>query len=256
MPTETLSRFRYAWQEGNYPLTKWLIAVNVATFVATMCGLPVGQWLDCVVPGDLLQPWRLLTYPFLTRFPDILNLVFYGLMLYQFGGSLERSWGTRFYAGYFFTMGVITALGMAVGGYLFHRDTPVFNMMPIAALLVAWCMLNPTQEILFFFFPIQARWLAIFEVLFIFFGYAMFHPLMGFFALSGCAASYGWVRTRAWSGVSLYSSMPYTPRVKTPKVKRAPRDDAFSWRDLNPFERIARARRKKQFQRLFEDDEK
>ena len=46
---------------------------------------------------------------------------------------------------------------------------------------------------------------------------------------------------------------PRAARTRTPRPRR-PRDDAFSWRDLNPFERIARARRKKQFERLFEDD--
>lgn len=53
----------------------------------------------------------------------------------------------------------------------------------------------------------------------------------------------------------------YAPRSSRPQraARNAARpkrkhDDAFSWRDLNPFERIARARRKKQFERLFEDD--
>lgn len=53
------------------------------------------------------------------------------------------------------------------------------------------------------------------------------------------------------------SDAPRVPRG--PRVRQAPRrkhDDDFSWRDLNPFERIARARRKKQFERLFEDDKK
>lgn len=42
-------------------------------------------------------------------------------------------------------------------------------------------------------------------------------------------------------------------RQKTPRPQRPP-DDAFSIKDLNPFERIARARRKKQFERLMRDD--
>ncbi len=48
----------------------------------------------------------------------------------------------------------------------------------------------------------------------------------------------------------------YAPRQSRPKRSKTKRkhDDDFSWRDLNPFERIARARRKKQFERLFEDD--
>lgn len=44
-----------------------------------------------------------------------------------------------------------------------------------------------------------------------------------------------------------------TPRAAGRKAAR-PKDDKFSVRDLNPFERIARARRKKQFERLMKDD--
>lgn len=68
---------------------------------------------------------------------------------------------------------------------------------------------------------------------------------------------------RAWED-SQYSPGGYSlPRVSTaPRRSRArPRrkhDDDLSWRDMlrraNPLERIARARRKKQFERLFDDD--
>ncbi len=44
-----------------------------------------------------------------------------------------------------------------------------------------------------------------------------------------------------------------TPKAKAARKSR-PHDDKFSMRDLNPFERIARARRKKQFERLMKDD--
>jgi Zn-dependent protease len=47
----------------------------------------------------------------------------------------------------------------------------------------------------------------------------------------------------------------YAPRPQKRQSRPKGRhDDDFSWRDLNPFERIARARRKKQFERLFEDE--
>ncbi|HEX8552996.1 MAG TPA: site-2 protease family protein [Abditibacteriaceae bacterium] len=49
----------------------------------------------------------------------------------------------------------------------------------------------------------------------------------------------------------------YTARAPGQKSRpRNKRDDDFSIRDLNPIEKIKRARRKKQFQRLFEDDDK
>jgi hypothetical protein len=133
------------------------------------------------------------------------------------------------------------------------------NWLPLAALIVAWCMLNPNEEIrIWGIIPILAKWLALGEVLIIFFIYSNFggrmNLLLGMCALIGCAASFAWVRTRAWHDIHLYSSMPVRqPKIKKKKVRR---DDDFSWRDLNPFERIARARRKKQFQRLFEDEDK
>ncbi|HEX8236004.1 MAG TPA: site-2 protease family protein [Abditibacteriaceae bacterium] len=56
-----------------------------------------------------------------------------------------------------------------------------------------------------------------------------------------------------WFETRYESAGRRTPKIKKKKVRR---DDDFSWRDLNPFERVKRARRKKQFQRLFEDDDK
>lgn len=49
------------------------------------------------------------------------------------------------------------------------------------------------------------------------------------------------------------ASMYRTPKAK--RQKRNRRDDDFSIRDLNPFKKIARARRKKQFERLMREDE-
>jgi len=54
-----------------------------------------------------------------------------------------------------------------------------------------------------------------------------------------------------------YSTPSYTQkRSNTPKPRRSgrPKDDKFSLKDLNPLERIARARRRKQFERLMKDD--
>lgn len=57
----------------------------------------------------------------------------------------------------------------------------------------------------------------------------------------------------AWSDSQSFSSSYRAPKSK--KKPRNRRDDDFSLRDLNPFERMARARRRKQFARLIEEDE-
>ena len=254
-----LSRLRYWWVEGDYPLTKALILINILTLIVGAWA-PIAPWLMFSAPDSWRVPWTALTYPLYSFNP--IGLLFYGLFLWFVGGSLERSWGTRFFAIYFFLMAIITAVGLTVCAMILRNSLPemrisIDNTMPLAALFIAWCMLNPNLEVrLYGIIPILAKWMALGTVLIILFSYGRIHPLAGVFALSGCAASYWWVRTRAWRDIALYSSMPYTPRpIKAKKPKRNRRDDDFSIRDLNPLERIARARRRKQFARLIEEDE-
>jgi len=250
-----LTRLRYWWTEGDYPLTKWLIVINIVTLVVGAF-LPIAQFLAFSAPNSWMLPWTALTYPLYSS--DPIGLIFYGLYLWFIGSSLERSWGTRFFAMYFALMSVITAVGLTMCAFIIKAQIPVHNTLPITAMAVAWCMLNPDLEIrLYGIIPILAKWLAVGIVLILLFTYGRQHPLAGIFALSGCAASYYWVRTRAWRDISLYSSMPnYSSRAPKPKrKKRNRRDDDFSIRDLNPLEKIARARRRKQFERLMKDDE-
>lgn len=93
--------------------------------------------------------------------------------------------------------------------------------------------------------------------------------LMG---LWGIASSNLWLLVLAFAGFTTcrqtqlslgnyadasYTAPRYTPkRPNSPPRRQAarPRDDKFSIKDLNPLERIARARRRKQFERLMKDD--
>lgn len=254
MQPNPLRRAQYSWIEGNYPLTKLIIAVNVVTILLSLGGVPVHAWLGFV---SIQRPWTFFTYPLVSV--DPLGALFYGIWLYWIGGSLERSWGTSFFGRYFALMTIITSVSMFVG-YLLLAGMPVTeaglsvtNWLPISALTVAWCMLNPEQVILFWgIIPILAKWIAVGEVLVIFFTHFRIHPLMGLLALSGCFASFLWVRYRAWGNIYLYSSLPHSSRKKA-RPQRSP-EDKFTWRDLNPLEWIARWRRKRQFMRLWKDD--
>jgi len=257
MRRQPWDRDRYTWQIGDYPLTKVIIALNALTFLAGLLRLPIMEWLAFYAPSSLARPWTILTYPLISS--DIFGLLFYGLWLYFVGSSLERSWGTRFYGLYFAAMAAITASGMSLGAALLLHGSafPIQPTMPLAALTVAFCMLNPDLEIrLWGIIPILAKWLAVGEVLILFFVHFSIHPLMGFFALSGCAASFLWVRTRAWGGVQLYSTMPVAPRrpKSRAKLRIVPPDDRSAPSNLNPLEWLARRRRKKQFERLMKDD--
>ncbi|BCM94186.1 hypothetical protein IAD21_06089 [Abditibacteriota bacterium] len=255
---------RSVWSESNAPLTLALIIITSLVCLLSFFGAPqVANALSFSPPGDWRQPWRLLTYPLSTFEP--LGMLFYGVMLWWVGGSLERSWGTRFYAGFFASMTVITALGMTLGSLLLHVPAAVGYYLPMSALFFAWCCINPEQEVrIWGIFPVLAKWLAVGEVLIIFFSNARPSPFMGIFALMGCGAAFAWVKNRAWADVNLYQTTPSRwdsnpaprrPRLRiVPPKSSKPKDDRFTIRDLNPFEWFAKRRRRKQFEKLMRDD--
>ena len=255
------------WSESNAPLTLALIVVTSLVFLLSFAHIPIAQALWFIAPDDLRQPWRLLTYPLVAT--DIVGLLFSCLGLWWIGASLERSWGTKFYAAFFAAMTVITAVGMSLGSLLFHVPVYVGYYLPASALFFAWCCLNPGQEIrVWGIIPVLGKWMAVAEALIIFFTHASPNPLMGVFALMGCGAAFAWVKLRAWDGVDLYQTtprrwdsdppartLPRRPRLRiVPPKNTKPKDDRFTLRDLNPLEWFAKRRRRKQFEKLMRDD--
>lgn len=252
---------RNVWSESNSPFTLGLIVASAVIFLLDFLRLPIANWLTFTAPLDLVQPWRIFTYSIVST--DIVGLLFFGLSLWWVGSSLERSWGTPFYALFWCAMCAITALAMSLACFILRGAFPVGYWLPLSALIFAWCIINKNEEIrIYGIIPVLGKWLAVAEVLIIFFTHARIHPLLGVFALSGCGAAYLWMQSRAWAGVNLYSNMPTWrwgagAAPKKPKLKlvpNKPKDDRFSLRDLNPFEWFARARRKKQFEKLMRDD--
>ncbi len=258
---------RSVWSESNAPLTLALIVLTAFVFLLSFARVPIAQALYFTAPTSLAQPWRLLTYPLVAT--DIIGLLFNCLGLWWIGASLERSWGTKFYAAFFAAMTVITAVGMSLGSLLLHVPAYVGYYLPMSALFFAWCCLNANEEIrIYGIFPVLGKWMAVGEVLIIFFTNSAMHPMMGFFALTGCGAAFAWVKRRAWDGVNLYQTtpqrwdsdasqrtLPRRPRLRVvPQKPPKPKDDRFTLRDLSPLEWFAKRRRRKQFEKLMRDD--
>lgn len=248
---------RSSWQNSGCPLVIALIAVKFLVMVLFTFRVPAVEFLTFSAPFDWNQPWRALTYTF-TSF-NFSEVLFSGLTLFFFAGSLERAWGTRTFAIYLAAISVITALGITLGVWLAHIPAfPVQSWVVVAALVVAWGAINPFEKVLLWFIPVEGRWLAVIDVLFVFFSHVTASPILGVCALAGCGAAHFWLQNRSWRNVTHWT-IRNTPRSSSPKRAARPKrkhDDDFSWRDLNPLERMARARRKKQFERLFEDDKK
>jgi membrane associated rhomboid family serine protease len=243
---------RSSWQNSGCPLVIGLIVAKFIVMLLYIFKVPLADFLTFDAPIDWNQPWRALTYPFTSFYFG--EVLFSGLTLFFFGGSLERAWGTRTFAIILAVISIITALGITLGAFLLKVPAfPVQSWVVVAALVVAWGAINPFESVLLWFIPVQGRWLAVIDALFVFFNHVQFSPIMGVCALAGCGAAHLWLQNRSWGNVTHWTIR--RPIAAPRKVKpQRHHDDAFSWRDLNPFERIARARRKKQFERLFEDD--
>lgn len=257
---------RRLWS-GYQPLTNTLLAACVLIFLCDFVFVNTklaffSSWLNFTAPTDWLRPWRLLTYPLVTG--NIISLIFDGYLLWMVGGSLERSWGTKTFAIFYLALSLVTALAFTfaafvVGGLL--PVIPVPGILVLAAMLVGFCCLNPDESMYVYMIPIRMRFLAAGVCIIIFFSLGFGNPFLGLMAIVGCGFAVLWVK-QGWA----YAIDTARSPVRAPKIPQAPklrlvqqkshrpRDDRFTIRDLNPFEWLARRKRRKQFEKLINDD--
>lgn len=152
---------------GVPPLTrgvKWLGVVTLAVSVAAAVFGDAGQRLALevvFVPDRLahLEVWRLFTYTFLFD-RDPINLLFGLLALWLLGAYLEQRWGTRKFISFYFLTSVVGALGTAVVGFLapsVRMHAYDGNWSAMEGLVAAFAVQMPDEQILLYFFPVQAR---------------------------------------------------------------------------------------------------
>lgn len=215
-PNTPLDSLRDFVRRGGVPVTLTLVGVNVFTFLATFFAPAlVGPFLqtEMVFGGSNFfhAPWTLLTYALVSLPPFslwfVINLVFFWLS----GGSLERSWGSQRYALFFFALTLASSLSLLLGSLLLHSPFPLMLsgvFLPWTGLIVAFCMLNPEQQITVYFFPVRAKYLAIGVTLWTYLTYgSMMGPVLGLFALGGILAAYLYVRfARPWADVGYYNA--------------------------------------------------
>ena len=233
-------------RRGYNPATKLIILANVVSFVICLItdGIRVSslaQFLSFTPQAYLSQPWTIFTYPLVTP-PSYQNsvfgLIFAAYWLWIVGGSLERGWGTRIYAWFFFLVSAITALGLLAGYYVTGAQVGLFGLlMPVAAVTIAWATLNPEQQMMFWFvIPLKAKYLAWLTVVLVLLNHRW--PL-GIFALAGCLASWRYVHWR-WR----------SPSHRTPVI----RIRGTRLRRLSPFFWLKDYRERKRLKKLFGED--
>lgn len=102
--------------------------------------------------------WRALTFLFVPPAMNPFFLVFWLMILYQFAQALENAWGEfKFFFFYLFGAAVTVAAS------LFILHAPLSNAWLNSTLFLAFATLFPDFELLLFFFiPIQVKYLAYF----------------------------------------------------------------------------------------------
>jgi membrane associated rhomboid family serine protease len=252
------------WPQGReffreLPVTKMIIGIWLLVFLAEILRLPLAAYL-AFVPGAIPNTLTgLVTYP-LVSVVDPLSLLINGLMLYQFGGSLERCWNMRTYLLFLIGSSVAAAIVWQFGQFLFYGtlEAMATPWLLIASVIVAWVWLNPEQTVLFMFFiPMKAKWIGWITIASL---YLLFPPhigamqlITGFFALGGVAFAYAFVRyQRAWGWI------PRRPRTRGKRTAsrplRHPASGPFGAL-LHPYREWQRKRRVAKLQRTFRLDD-
>ena len=112
--------------------------------------------------------WQPFTYLFLHSTAGIFHLLFNMLMLWMFGGELERRWGTQAFLQYYLACGIgagLVSVFLDAGVNFLFGSGPVLSLVPtigasgaVYGLLAAQGILFPNRMLLvFLFFPMRMR---------------------------------------------------------------------------------------------------
>jgi len=139
------------------PVTQALLFANVAVFLAEMSGAVALGELALWPPGGFesrFEPWQLVTYAFLHG--SFAHIFFNMLGLYMFGSEVERLFGSRFYAAYYFGCVVSAALcHLAVTSWMGATPYPTVGASGgVYGLLLAFGVYFPHRRVLLLFPPI------------------------------------------------------------------------------------------------------
>ncbi len=144
---------------------KWLLIVTVGIFLLDKFTQSrfLYPWM-ALDPLDVLhrgQIWRLVSYMFLhdTR-PPFMHILWNMLMLWMFGAPLVPVFGDRRFLIFYLSSGFFAGLcSLIFYGITQNPATVIGASGGLFALLFAFAKLFPRQEfLLFFFFPVQARY--------------------------------------------------------------------------------------------------
>jgi membrane associated rhomboid family serine protease len=192
-----MATYRPSFGYGNTPVVFAMLAVFAAIFLLAFAGLgPVFVLYLAWLPNDAwiltARLWQPFTFPFVHL--GFIPALFDGIVLYFFGGSLERAWGGGRFAFFFFASGIVAGLIMMALSPWIGVPVMIGMVGSFVAVVVAFAALNPYATVYLYFFPLQARWLAALVIVWEFFGNTGRYG-----SVPGAAAVVGGVSLFAWA---------------------------------------------------------
>jgi membrane associated rhomboid family serine protease len=169
-PYRSTSNFAYALGPGPVtPVVKALIIANVAMFVVSSIA-PAATATLGLVPEEVLtrfRVWQLVTYLFLHG--GVFHILFNMLTLWMFGVELERMWGSRYFAKFYFVCGIGAGVTQILASLLpFGPMAVLYVAQTIGAsgaiygVLLAYALYFPRRQIMFWgLFPIEVRYFVL-----------------------------------------------------------------------------------------------
>jgi hypothetical protein len=209
------------------PVTIGIIAFYIVAFILLACGAKSLLVLAFTSPGSLSHPWTYVTWPLLPADPigradNPINVLFACWWAFWVGGSLERSWGARTFAVFFFCTVAVSAIGVALGGQILHQGGILVGLWAgIAPPTIAWCYINRRQTVkLWAIVEVPAWFIAVFTLVVFWYnvGVVFDEPALGICGLLGCLAAYLYARygLQAFQG---YAANPVFRANRRPKLR-------------------------------------
>jgi membrane associated rhomboid family serine protease len=212
------------------PWTRWVKILTIAHVVLYIVWLSLGRWGAApsvaeemvLVPGSVLEghAWQLVSYIVPTT---PMGIFLFGVLLWMFGGELERRWGARRFLTFYFGVtiaaaGLLSLLALVLAPL---RAIPVFGTDALLlALVIAWGIIYAERQILFMFvLPLKGRTVVLLSLgvtaLYAFASQPMAFVIHAFTALCAATIVIVW---RRYGGV-LISIRMYFARVRARRAR-------------------------------------